>query len=61
MFSGWLSPRVSSDSAHEKKHQNFRSGLRRMQRRAIFFQRALFYSIRWRRIQRARGVKKQLF
>jgi hypothetical protein len=28
-----------------------------MQRRAIFFQRAQFYSIRWRRIQRARGKK----
>jgi hypothetical protein len=37
MFSGWLLPRVSSDSAREKKHQNFRSGLCRMQRRAIFF------------------------
>jgi hypothetical protein len=37
MFSGWLLPRVSSNSAREKKHQNFRSGLRRMQRRAIFF------------------------
>jgi hypothetical protein len=54
MFSGWLLPRVSSDSAREKKHQNFRSGLRRMQRRAIFFQRAQFYSICWRRIPRAR-------
>jgi hypothetical protein len=50
-------PRISSDSAREKKHQNFRSGLRRMQRRAIFFQRAQFYNICWRRIQRARGKK----
>jgi hypothetical protein len=53
-FSCWLLPRVSSDSAREKKHQNFRSELRRMQCRAIFFQRAQLCSLCWRRIQRAR-------
>jgi hypothetical protein len=49
--------RVSSESAREKKHQNSRAGLRRMQRRGISLQRAKLYSLCWRKIQRARGIK----
>jgi hypothetical protein len=43
--------------AREKKHQNSRAGLRRMQRRGICFQCAELYSLCWRRIQRARSKK----
>jgi hypothetical protein len=53
--------RLQRKRAREKKHQNSRAGLRRMQRRGICFQRAELYSLCWRRIQRAREAKNQLF
>jgi hypothetical protein len=49
--------RLQRKRAREKKHQNSRAGLRRMQHRGIYFQRAKLYSLCWRRIQRARGKK----
>jgi hypothetical protein len=52
-----IAARLQRKRAREKKHQNFRSGLRRMQRRGICFQRVKLCSLCWRRIQRARGKK----
>jgi hypothetical protein len=49
--------RLQRKRARDKKHQNSRAGLRRMQRRGICFQRAELYSLCWRRIQRARDKK----
>jgi hypothetical protein len=55
-----IAARFQRKRACEKKHQNSSAGLRRMQRRGICFQRAKLCSLCWRRIQRARGVKKSV-
>jgi hypothetical protein len=49
--------RLQRKRAREKKHQNSRAGLRRMQRHGISLQCAKLYRLCWRRIQRARGIK----
>jgi hypothetical protein len=58
MFSGWLLPRVSSDSARARRSTKTSAPDCTECSAVLFlFQRAQFYSIRWRRIQRPRGKK----